>query len=151
MMAPRDPRQAGYEKRSRERKAIRAAAAFNGWVDLDVLAAFTDPDTGAFMVFDPEGTRYLSGDGVLPVPAFTQAPPPIVAPAEIPAHEFGPRWQERRAVFAKALSALDLSEATRTDALQTFEAQAAALLRGIEILRDTTGPDWREQIGLTNA
>ena len=149
-MSARDPRQREYERRSRQRREIRAAAAFNGWVDLGVLAAFTDPDTGAFMLFDTDGTRYLSNDSALPVPALAQAE--IVAPADRPADTFGPRWQKARQGMADALAdggLLDLSVQGHDSALSAAETVAASVLRLVQVLRENNGPDWREAIGFT--
>mgnify|MGYP003601275628 CR=1 FL=1 len=147
----RSVKAAQYERTSRLRRTYDVQANMLGWTKLDVLAAYTTDDDD-LIVFDKDERR-LSG-AALPLSAETEnvAAHVIVTPADVPAAEFGPRWQAMRAKISYALQddvgALDLSTADRAKALENMELLAASLLRAVQVLREHDGPDWREAIGL---
>ena len=137
-----------YASRSRKRGYHDAAAIQKSWTRMDVLRAYLTPD-GDLVVIDMNDNLYTTvGEAVELYPPET-VETQIVAPAEVPDTEFGPKWQAARKRIAAGLAALDLSEKDRGWALSAFEQVAATALRGVELLRTHTGPDWREAIGLT--
>lgn len=143
----RHPKQSEYESRSRQRAAFNAQAALLGWSKLDLLGAYLDTE-GQLIVIDKAGSRYsTSSDAHLIVP-----PPAVVSKlvdaADVPAQEFGPRWQASRETFGRGIEQIDLDTITHDSALTKMESGAATLLAGVLALRGATGPDWREAIGL---
>ena len=154
----RHPLQAQYERVSRQRALLSAQAVLLGWTKLDTLDAYLTHED-ELVVIDKELRRYSTTDEAetlispdVPVGAEGKA---IVTPADVPAAEFGPRWQAMRAKISYALQddvgALDLSTADRAKALENMELLAASLLRAVQVLREHDGPDWRESIGLDHA
>ena len=145
----RSVKAAQYERTSRLRRTYDVQANMLGWTKLDVLAAYTTDDDD-LIVFDKDERR-LSG-AALPLSAETEsiAAHVIVTPADVPAAEFGPRWQKLLPIISKELDggSLDLSTADRAKALENMELLAASLLRAVQVLREHDGPDWREAIGL---
>lgn len=140
-------RAAEYQANYRKRAAFNAQAALLGWSKLDLLGAYLDTE-GQLIVIDKAGNRYsTSSDAHLIVP-----PPPVVSKlvtaADVPAHEFGPRWQASRESFGRGIEQLDLDTITHDSALTKMESGAATLLAGVLALRGATGPDWREALGL---
>lgn len=135
---------AEYERVSRLRKVYDVQANLLGWTKLDVLASYLTPE-GELVVFDRQEGRH-SGPALPEVSM--PARPALVEPHDSPASEYGPRWDDARERFGAALAGLDLSEASREDALSTLSSVAAVLLRGVELIGEADGPDWRESIGL---
>lgn len=142
---PRGPKAAEYERRARVRKLYDIQANMNGWEKIDVMRAYMTPDEQV-VLFD-NNERRLTGEANL-FPAGAGPNKPLVEPDDIPATEFGPRWESGHEKMAKGLAALSLSSNSHDAALKGMEQIAASLLRGIELLREYNGPDWREQIGL---
>lgn len=138
-------RNAEYQATYRRRSAFNAQATLLGWTKLPILSAFIT-DAGELIVIDKAGNRYGTEAAALAEPEVTHA---IVSPADVPAEEFGPRWNKARQKIGATLADLDLSEKDRGWALTAFEQVAANALRAVELLREHTGPDWREAIGLT--
>ena len=139
-------RNAAYQATYRRRSAFNAQAALLGWTKLELLSAYVTTE-GELVVIDKDGGRY--GTDADRIVAPVEAPDAIVSPADIAASEFGPKWQAGRERIAKGVAALDLSEKDRAFVLASLEQLAASALRGVEVLRDANGPDWREVIGLT--
>lgn len=149
----RHPKQSEYERVSRQRALLSAQAVLLGWTKLDTLDAYLTHED-ELVVIDKELRRYSTTDEAetlispdVPVGAEGKA---IVTPADVPAAEFGPRWQKLLPIISKELDggSLDLSTADRAKALENMELLAASLLRAVQVLREHDGPDWREAIGL---
>ena len=135
-------RNATYQATYRRRSAFNAQATLLGWTKLPILSAYVT-DSGELIVIDKAGARYGTEALALAEPAEI-----IVAPAEVPTVEFGPRFDRARVKLGAALSELDLSSADHDHAIDVFESLSATLLRGVQLLREHNGPDWREAIGL---
>lgn len=148
----RHPKQAQYERTARQRQLLSMQAVAFGWTKLDTLDAYLTGD-GELVVIDKELNRYATtaeaADLISPETPLGSNGAPLVAPADVPAEEFGPKWQKGRKRIAQGVFDLDLSGKDRGEALALFEQGAATMLRAVELLREHTGPDWREAIGLT--
>lgn len=143
----RSVKAAEYERRSRLRKLYDVQASLLGWTKLDVLSAFITDD-GQVVVYDKNESRHSGPalpEAVAPVPIR----PAIVSPLDLGDEDFGPRWQAGREKIGARISALDLTETRREDALQIFEELAAVSLRAVELLREHNAPDWQERVGLS--
>ena len=119
-----------YASRSRKRGYHDAAAIQKSWTRMDVLRAYLTPD-GELVVIDMNDNLYTTVGEAVEI-----YPPETAEPAEVSTGNGLP-------------SGVDLSEKDRGWALSAFEQVAANTLRGVELLRTHTGPDWREAIGLT--
>ena len=148
----RHPKQNEYERNAANRQMLRIQAAMFGWSALDTLSAFLTPD-GEVIVIDKALNRYATTAEAEKLLAPVEAEAAIVAPADRPADTFGPRWQKARQGMADALAdggLLDLSVQGHDSALSAAETVAASFLRLVQVLRENNGPDWREQIGLSD-
>ncbi len=148
----RHPKQAQYERTARQRALLSMQAVAFGWTKLDTLDAYLTGD-GELVVIDKALNRYATtaeaADLISPETPLGSNGAPLVAPADVPTEEFGPRWNKARQKIGATLADLDLSEKDRGWALTAVEQVAANALRAVELLREHTGPDWREAIGLT--
>ena len=138
-------RNAAYQATYRRRSAFNAQATLLGWTKLEILAAYVT-GSSELVVIDKDGARYGTDADALAAPVL--APDTLVAPAEIRADEFGPKWQAARERLAKGVATLDLSEKDRAFVLTSFEQLAATALRAVELIREHNGPDWREALGI---
>lgn len=149
----RHPKQNEYERNAANRHALRIQAAMFGWTKLDALASFLTPD-GEVIVIDKDLNRYAATAEAEQLVAPVVAEAAIVTPADIPLDEVGPRWQKLLSAIHKVSApggTIDLSARERGEALTNLEQLGASVLRVIQALRETTGPDWREAIGLTES
>lgn len=142
----RHPKQSQYDARSRFRRDRDAQADLLGWTKLDVLSAYVTTG-GEIVLFDGQRNRYATTAEADLMPVIA-APETIVSPADVPTEEFGPRWNKARQKIGATLADLDLSERDHAWSLSAFEQVAANALRAVELLREHTGPDWREAIGI---
>lgn len=146
----RHPKQADYERTARNRAGLRLQATMLGWTPLDTLSAFLTVE-GDIIVIDKALNRYATtGEAEqLTSPEATTGSTPLVEPMTVSGPEFGTRWQAGRVKIGSNVAGLDLTTADRATALSLLEQLAAVSLRGVELLRENTGPDWREAIGLS--
>lgn len=146
----RSVKAAQYERTSRLRKVYDVQANMLGWTKLDVLSTYLTGEN-ELIVFDKDERRLTGSAAPLPAEVERALMREIVAPANVPAEELGLRWQKARQGIHRATEAggsLDLSVGDRGAILSNLETVASSILRAIEVIRDTNGPDWRERIGL---
>ena len=156
----RHPKQNEYEQRSRLRRAIKGAAAFNGWVDLPVLSAFI-ADDGSLMVFDTHGNRYLmEASDAAPTPIGTVALPASPPASPVVSIETGklvsaalPDGVNPAKVtdkFAASVIRQALGDSRKgnslADARKTLAANAQAFLAATALSDRLAGPGWQEDL-----